>query len=135
MFRIKPYTHQRCSEGSNSRTPNPTETEPELFQCLLQRYGSAVACCRGRGSGCSRPGYEISPLGGGCHLPHHRATRIYTGLGKQTLGGHKQYFVHTRTQEKGAVSPKETDPDLLVSVQESPGESWVGGGQLQGWGY
>ena len=29
------------------------------------RYGSAVACCRG--SGCSRPGYGISPLGGGCH--------------------------------------------------------------------
>ena len=27
--------------------------------------------------------------------------------------------MHTRTQEKGAVSPQETDADLPVSVQES----------------
>ena len=44
------------------------------------------------------------PLVGGCHLPHHRATGTYTGLGKQTLGRHKQNLVHTRTQEKGAVT-------------------------------
>ena len=36
-----------------------------------------------------------------------------------TLGGHKQNLVCTRTQEKGAVTPKETDPDMPVSVQES----------------
>ena len=30
----------------------------------VQRYGSAVDCCRGRGSACSRPGYGISLLGG-----------------------------------------------------------------------
>ena len=40
----------------------------------------------------------------------------------------------TRTQEKGAVAPQETDPDLPRSVQESPVEAWVGGGLLQGWG-
>ena len=39
----------------------------------------------------------------------------------------------TRTQEKGAVAPHETDPDLSVSVQESLVEAWVGGGLLQGW--
>ena len=33
--------------------------------------------------------------------------------------------MHTRTQEKGAVTPQETDPDLLVSVQESLAEVWV----------
>ena len=38
---------------------------------------------------------------------------------KQTLGGHKQKLVGARTQEKGAVTPEETDPDLPVSVQES----------------
>jgi len=38
--------------------------------------------------------------------------RISTGLGKQTLGGHKQNLVHTKTQEKGAATPQETDPDL-----------------------
>ena len=43
------------------------------------------------------------------------------------------FLVHTRTQEKGAVTPKETDPDFPVSVQESPAEAWVGGGLLQGW--
>ena len=31
---------------------------------------------------------------------------------------------------KGAVTPKETDPDLPVSVQASPAEAWVGGGLL-----
>ena len=82
-----------------------------------------------RGSGCSRPGYGISPLGGR-HYPHHRATRTYTGLRKQTLGGHKQNLVHTRTQEKGAETLQETDPDLPMSVQESPAEAWVNGGLL-----
>ena len=38
-----------------------------VFECLLWRYGLAVDCCKGRGSGCSRPGYGISPLGGGRH--------------------------------------------------------------------
>ena len=33
----------------------------------LRRYRSAVDCCRGRVSGCGRLGYDISPLGGGCH--------------------------------------------------------------------
>ena len=41
----------------------------------------------------------------------------------------------TRTQEKGAVTPQETDPDLPRSVQESPAEVWVSGGFLQDWGY
>jgi len=36
--------------------------------------------------------------------------RTYTGLGKQSLGGHKQNLVCTRTQEKGAVTPQEADP-------------------------
>ena len=60
--------------------------------------------------------------------------RTYTGLGKQTLGGHKQNLVCTRTQEKGVVTPQDTDPDFLVSVQESPAEAWVGGDLLQGHG-
>ena len=61
--------------------------------------------------------------------------RTYTRLGKLTLGGDKQNFVHTWTQEKGAVTPQETDPDLPGSAQESPGEAWVGGGLLQGPGH
>ena len=33
-----------------------------MFEYLLWRYGSAVDCCRGRGSGCSRPRYDIALL-------------------------------------------------------------------------
>ena len=58
--------------------------------------------------------------------------RITTKLGKQTLGGHKQNFVHTRSQEKGAVSPQEIQPDLLVSVQKFLAEAWVDSGLLWG---
>ena len=43
--------------------------------------------------------------------------RTSTGLGETaTLGGHKQNLMGTRTQGKEAVSPKETEPDLPVSV-------------------
>ena len=49
--------------------------------------------------------------------------RIYTGLGKQTLGGLKQNSVLTRTQDKRAVATHETEPYLPVSVQESPAEA------------
>ena len=73
-----------------------------------------------------KPSWRRSPL------THRRVARTYTELGKQTLGGHKQNLVHSRTQEKGAVTPQETDPDLPVSVQESLAEAWVGGGLLQG---
>ena len=41
----------------------------------------------------------------------------------------------TRTQEKGAVTSQETDPDLPVSVQGSLAEAWAGGSLLQGWGH
>ena len=61
--------------------------------------------------------------------------RTSTELGKQTLGGHKQNFVSTRTQEKGAVTPQETEPDLPVSVQESPVEVRVDSGLLRGQGH
>ena len=30
------------------------------------------------------------------------------------------------------MTPQEADPDLPVSIQESPAEAWVGGGLLQG---
>ena len=56
--------------------------------------------------------------------------RTYTGLGKQTLGGHKQNLKHIRIHEKGALTPEETDKDLPVSVQESLAEAWAGGGLL-----
>ena len=61
--------------------------------------------------------------------------RTYTGLGEQTLGEHKHNFVCTRIQEKGAVTPQETEPDLPVSVQESLVEVCVSSVLLQDWGH
>ena len=83
-FRTKLHTCQRHSKGSNkilcvSEPRDPTETEQTclwVFECLVQRYGSAAASSRGRGSGCSYLGhtaYGLGPLGGGHHQPHHRA--------------------------------------------------------------
>ena len=61
--------------------------------------------------------------------------RTYTELGKQTLGGHKQNLVHTRTQEKGVVNIQEADPALPVHVQESLAEVCVSSDQLQSQGH
>ena len=58
-----------------------------------------------------------------------------TGMVKETLGGHKQSFVWTRSQEKGAVTPQETEPDLPVSFQESLVKTWVSSGLLWGQGH
>ena len=46
-----------------------------------------------------------------------------------------EWFALEKNRNHSAVTPQETDPDLLVSVQESPVEAWVGGGLLQGWGH
>ena len=61
--------------------------------------------------------------------------RTFTGLEKQILEGCKQNLVCTRSQEKGAVSPQETEPDLPVSVQESLVEAWMDSGLLWGQGH
>ena len=92
-------------------------------------------CHRVRGSGC-RLGYGISPLGEGGvrHNPTKSCQNLHM-TGEKTLGVHKQNTAHTRKQEKGEVTPQETDPDLPVTVRESPAEVWVHGGLLQGWGH
>ena len=55
--------------------------------------------------------------------------------GRNTLGGHKQNLVCTRTQEKGVMTLQETEPDMPVRVQESLAEAWVRSGLLQGQGH
>ena len=93
-----------------------------------------MACHGAGGSGCSRHGFGISLLGDITINPTREPSEL-TGLWKQTFGGHKQNLVHTGTQEKGAVTPQETDSDLPVSVQESLVEVWVVYGLLQGRGH
>ena len=110
------------------RPRDPTETETEL--CVGISCGVWVSSRLLRGQGLwvqqawvwRKPSWRRSPL------THHRATRTYTELGKQILGEYKQNLVCIRTQEKGAVTPRETDPDLPGSVQESLVEVWVSGG-------
>ena len=51
------------------------------------------------------------------------------------LGGLKQNLVCTRTQEKGAVTPKESEPNLPVIVQESLVEVWVDSGLTRNQGH
>ena len=41
----------------------------------------------------------------------------------------------TRTQEKGVVTPRETEPDLSVSVQESLVQVWIDSDLLWGQGH
>ena len=48
----------------------------------------------------------------------HRAGEIDSWRAQKNL-------VHTRTQDKGAVIPQETEPDLLVSVQDSLAKAWL----------
>ena len=48
----------------------------------------------------------------------------------ETLGGHKQNLVCSRTQETGAVSPQGTEPYLPVSVLKSLVKSWIDSGLL-----
>ena len=91
-FRIKSHTHQRCLEGSNKTlcTPgDPTETEPGL-PLSVSCGGVSSGLPQGQGLWVQqawvwhKPSWRRSPL------THHRAARTYTGLGKQTLGEHKQ---------------------------------------------
>ena len=65
MFRIKPHTHQKCSEGPNKTLCAPVPRDPPqrlsqtclwVFECFLWRNRSVVACCGDKGSGCSIPG-------------------------------------------------------------------------------
>ena len=141
-FRIKPHMHQRCSEGSNKALcapgpRGPTEIEPDLpLSVWISPAEARVSSGLPQGQGqwvqqawvWHKPSWRRSPL------THHRAVGTYTGRGKQTLGRHKQNLVCSRTQENGAVTLQETDPDLPVSVQESLVEACVSGGLLQSWG-
>ena len=111
-----------------TRTQRPhRDLDRTVFECLLQRDWLSVACYTGRGSGCSRLEFGISPLGGGHHCPTSEPEKL-----TQTLGQHKQNLVGARTQDKGAVTPQKFDSALSMSVQESLVEVLVGSCLLHG---
>ena len=60
---------------------------------------------------------------------------------KASILQHSAFFIaqlsypYMTTRKNPNLTPKETDPDFPVSVQESPAEAWVGGGLLWGRGH
>ena len=134
MFRIKPHAHQRRSEGSSQPCVHQDPGTPQRLRqnCLGAspvegRVSSGPP--QGQGLWVQRTWVWHKPSWRGHHQSHHRAVRTYTGLRKRLLEGTNR-TLYTRMQEKGAVTPQETDPDLPVSVLESPAEAWVSGGLL-----
>ena len=109
---------------------------PQTGEQLYQRSSCAVAkvlepttdspTCR------SHKGTE-NPQGIWLWRPVGFDYRTSTGLGNRLLAGTMK-LVDIRTQEKGAVTPQETEPDLPVSILESPAEVWVDSGPLRGQG-
>ena len=72
MLRIKSHTCQRSSEGLNIPCAHQDPGAPQR----LRQNGVFVSpkevwvssgLLQGQASGCNRPGYSISPLGGVCH--------------------------------------------------------------------
>ena len=64
-----------------------------------------------------------------------KGTKESTGLGEieiPLLEGTNKILRSTRTQDRGAVTPQETEPDLHASVGGSPVEAWVCTGLLRG---
>ena len=97
------------------------------FECLLRMYRSAVACSRGRASGCSRPGCGISPLWGGYHYPTIELPELTQDWGNSLLEGKNKLCVHQDPGERSS-DPTEDWPRLAC---ECPGVS--GGGMGRWW--
>ena len=104
-----------CAPGPR----DSTETEPEL--CLSVSCGGTGQQWPVAGAGLwveqtwvwHKPSWRRLPL-----TPPENHQNLQ-GLGKQTFTGHKQKLVCTRTQDKGAMTPQETDPTCLW-VSRSP---------------
>ena len=94
----------------HTRTQTPHVTEPEL--CLSVSRGGAGQ--RWAAAGAADLGVAHALLEEVTINPPQSCQNLLR-TGKQTLGGHKQNLVCTRTQEKRAMTPQETHPDLPVS--------------------
>ena len=88
-----------------------------VIMISVERYRWAVDCRRGRGSGCSRPGYGINPLGGGRHKPPPIELPELTQYWETDSGRHKQNLV---PQDPGERSSDHTR-DWPRIARECPG--------------
>ena len=79
-------------------------------------------CCEGSRpqDQAPRPGHPAEELGILWNLTLKMSETDYRASigweGAENLGGHKQNLMHTRTQEKGPVTPQETEAELPVTV-------------------
>ena len=111
---------------------DPTETETEL--CLSVSCGGTGQQWPASGAGA----LGAADLGMAKALLEEVAINPTMKLPELTQDWGNRRFEDTnrtlcnRTQEKGAVTLQETDPDRPGRGQDSPGEAWVGGGLLQG---
>ena len=85
-----------------------------VFECLLYRHRSAVACCRDRGSGWSRPGRHNmwhNTSWKKLHYPHHEAT-------KQT--SHKLEKIYTKEVQHCYKSSRTHNrfPNLIIQQRD-----------------
>ena len=134
-FRITPPTHQRCQRAQTNFVHTRTQRHHRdwaktVFECLLQ--GSAVDCWRCKGSGCSRPGYGISPLGEVTINPTIDPSEITGDWETQSWRAQTKACAH---QDPGERSSDSTE-DWPRLTCECPGVSaWVSSGLLQDWGH
>ena len=116
------FSRQEYWSGLPFRSPERLgQTCFWVFGCLLWSYRSAVACHRGRGSGCSWPAYDISPLGGGRHYPTIKPPELTQDQGNRLLAQTKP-CAHQDTGERSS------DPsrDWPRFAHECPGVSCRG---------
>ena len=116
---------------------DPTDWDKTMFSCLLRRYRSAVDCYWDWVSGCCRPGYGISPFGGGRHLLTIELPELIHDWGNSSLGGEGAQTEPCAQEDPGERSSDVTR-DWPRFARECPGvsgEVWVSGGLLQGWGH
>ena len=72
---------------SISEPREPTETDTDLYLSVFCGGGFSSRLPQGQGLWEQQTWVWHSPLGGGCHLLHHRTARTYTGLGNKLLEG------------------------------------------------
>ena len=94
-----------------------------------------MACHRGRGSGCSRPGYGINPLLEEVAVnPTIKPSELNRAGETDSWRAQTKPCVHQDPGERSS-DPTRDWPSLPMNVQESLAEAWVGDGLLQDQGH
>ena len=129
LFRIKPQTQQRWLEGSNKTMciqGDCTETELDLHLSVRMSPAEVQVSSglpQGQGLWMQQTSVWHKPSWSRLLVTSPKSCQNLHRTGETDSWRVQKNLVCTRTQEKGILTPKETDPDLLVGVQESPVEA------------